>query len=101
MLPTEQLREHLAEIDRLIEVAGDDPELLGQVLDRLTEVHRLRAELADWVAGRGWDLVKRALLAGVSQDEIRERPYNYSTVLKIAREAGVPKKKPGPRRKRR
>ncbi len=91
-----------AEIDsvrRLTATAGADPGQLLDALDRLTDLAKAADLLRDYVADNGPALVVQALNADIDQAELVGRPYGDTYVRKLARQAGLPPRPSGPRRR--
>lgn len=80
-------------------VAGDQTALLD-ALDRITQLHLAGEAIRDFVAEHGQTLVTQALQADVDQADLIGRPYGETVVRRLARAAGLPPRRPGPRRRR-
>lgn len=79
--------------------AGADPAKLLDALDRLTQLAQAADLLRDYVADNGPALVVEALRADIDQAELVGRPYGDTYVRKLARQAGLPPRPSGPRRR--
>lgn len=97
--PVALVAQEIEAIQALIDQAGDDQEALLRALDRLTQLHEATRAARQYIADVGPATVTRALLSGVDPDDLRQRPYEESVVRRYAREAGLPPRKPGPRRR--
>lgn len=78
--------------------AGDLP-ALEQVLDRIAALHNATQDARQVIADLGRSTVLQALKAGADPEALVGRPYSESQVRKFARDAGLPPKKRGPRRR--
>ncbi len=97
--PAEFVHREVRAIQALIDQAGDDKKALLRALDAITALHTAVQDARQFIADVGPPTVTRALQAGVDPDMLRGRPYTESQVRKFAREAGLPPKKRGPRRR--
>lgn len=97
------LDRELAEITRLTmtpETAGAaDAEGTLATLRRVTELHEALQQARQVVADMAPQLVHRALQQGVDQAVLAGKPYTPTVVRRLARAAGIPPLKPGPRRR--
>jgi hypothetical protein len=87
------LLSYLEETKRLV----NDPKRIDEALGALRRLHRLRQTLQDFVAVHGQDAVALALQQGRTVEELNGNPYESATVRRIAREIGMPKRRPGPK----
>lgn len=91
----EDLRRTLAQINHT------DPDAVLDILDRITALHQAAEEIRAYVAENAPDVVTLALKeAKVDQDDLVGRPYGETVVRRLARDAGLPKRRPGPRPRR-
>lgn len=72
-----------------------------EALDRITALHQAVTEAQRFVADTAPGLVRQALLAGVPQPDLVNRPYHETQVRRLARDAGVPAMPKGRRPSRR
>lgn len=95
----DDLRREIREVAEQAATVDRDPEAIAAALDRLTALYdaieAVRHELADSAPA----LVVRALLAGIDRDDLIGRPYSANVVRNLAKEAGLPPRRPGPRRR--
>jgi hypothetical protein len=97
--PGRLVRQEIETIRKLAQQAGDNPEALLQVLDRITQLHQATLDARQFIAEIGKPTVIQALQAGVDQRDLSGRPYADSQVRKFAREGGLPELPRGPRRR--
>jgi hypothetical protein len=72
---------------------------LQPALDRIAALHEAVQDARQAIADLGPPTVIRALQAGADPDDLVQRPYSESQVRRFARDAGLPPKKRGPRRR--
>lgn len=91
----------LDEIRRLTAATDAPPfESLHTAVTRLADLRATIEKAREDLADLGPEVIKRALLAGFDQAELVGRPYGETTVRRLAREAGLPRKPYGPRPRR-
>lgn len=90
------------EVQEIVDQAASvdrDSTAITATLDRLTALYEAIEDARRDLAGTASVLVARALVVGIDQDDLIGRPFSATTVRSLAREAGVPRKRPGPRRR--
>lgn len=93
--------EEIADLRRaLARTDAKDQDGLLDILNRLTALHQAAEEIRSYVAETAPGLVTQALGAEIDQDDLVGRPYGETVVRRLAREAGLPPRRPGPRRRR-
>lgn len=92
------IKAELAGLQRQASSAEDLPSL-NQVLDRIAALHNATQDARQVIADLGRSTVLQALKAGADPEALVGRPYSESQVRKFARDAGLPPKKRGPRRR--
>lgn len=89
----------IATVRRLLQ-AGSDQEKLRQAVEKLTDLRAQVEAVREALADLGPEVIKAALLGGIDQADLVGRPYGETTVRRLAREAGLPRRPFGPRPRR-